>query len=152
MRQSALATALFAAALLGACSKPQSSEEAPASGETAKADAPAKAVAYADLKGDAAAGEGAFAQCKICHSMEEGKNGIGPSLHKIVGSKAGDIPGYSFSPAMKSSGIVWSEDKIFDYLENPRKLVPGTKMSFAGWEDPQRRADVIAWIKANGGS
>jgi|CXWL01.1.fsa_nt_gi cytochrome c len=142
---------------LGACSKPQpetdKAEESASpeteSAEPAEADEPAD---YDDLKGDVAAGAMAFAQCKVCHAMEEGKTGIGPSLHKTIGRTAGSIAGYAYSPAMKSSGITWTEDKIFTYLEKPQAVVPGTKMSFAGYSDPQKRADVIAWIKANGGS
>ena len=140
------------AASLAACSKPQEQESA-VGNETATAETPAPVPAnYADLKGNAAAGEAAFAQCRACHSLEEGKHLIGPSLHKIIGQKAGDIPAYNFSPAMKASGITWSEDKIFAFIENPRKMVPGTKMSFAGIPDAQKRADLIAWLKANGGS
>lgn len=142
------------AASLAACSKPQTEESSTTGNETATAETPAPAmpVAYADLKGNAAAGEAAFAQCRACHSLEEDKHLIGPSLHKIIGQKAGDIPAYNFSPAMKASGITWSEDKIFEFIENPRKMVPGTKMSFAGIPDAQKRADLIAWLKANGGS
>ena len=77
-------------------------------------------------------------------------NKIGPSLHKIVGRKAGEIAGDTYSAANKNSGITWTEEKLFQYLENPQRVVPGTKMSFAGWPtDPQKRADVIAYLKAN---
>lgn len=139
---------------LGACSKPQpeadkAEESASSEAEPAEAD---ESADYDDLKGDVAAGAVAFAQCKVCHAMEEGKNGIGPSLHKVVGRAATGVAGYAYSPGMKSSGITWTEDKIFTYLEKPQAVVPGTKMSFAGYSDPQKRADVIAWIKANGGS
>lgn len=144
-------TALFA---LGACSKPASEDgdKAGASSTETAPDTASTPVAYASLKGDAAAGEAAFAQCKVCHSLEESKTMIGPNLHKIIGRPAGSVPGYVYSAALKSSGIVWSEDKIFAYLEKPQALVPGTKMSFAGYPDPQKRADLIAWLKANGGS
>ena len=147
---------LSAAALLalGACSKPASEESG--STETSTTEAAPEPVAapvdYASLKGDAAAGEAAFAQCKVCHSLEEGKATIGPSLHKVIGRPAGSLAGYSYSAAMKSSGITWTEDKLFAYLEKPQAMVPGTKMSFAGYPEPQKRADLIAWLKANGGS
>jgi cytochrome c len=139
---------------LGACSKPASEESGTTETNTTEA-APEPAAApvdYASLKGDAAAGEAAFVQCKVCHSVEEGKVTLGPSLHKVIGRTAGSIAGYSYSTAMKSSGITWTEDKLFAYLEKPQAMVPGTKMSFAGYPDPQKRADVIAWLKANGGS
>lgn len=139
---------------VGACSKPASEDSSGTEASTTEAapEPEAAPVDYASLKGDATAGEAAFAQCKACHSLEAGKNGIGPSLNKIIGQKAADIPGYNFSPAMKASGITWTEDKLFAYLEKPQAVVPGTKMSFAGYPEPQKRADLIAWLKANGGS
>lgn len=57
------------------------------------------------------------------------------------------MSGYAYSSANKNSGIVWTKDKLFAYLENPRKYVPGTKMSFAGLKNPQGRADKIAYLK-----
>jgi cytochrome c len=126
---------------------------APAAGTAAPAEtaaapaATATPVAYASLTGDAAKGEKVFLQCKACHMAEEGKNGVGPSLHGIVGRTAGQIAGFSYSAANKNSGIVWSEEKMFEYLEAPQKVVPGTKMAFAGLKKPQDRADVIAYLK-----
>lgn len=149
-----IATVLFSVAL-GACSKAEpenATATESATAESAPADVAPVVVDYASLKGDATAGEKAFAQCKVCHAMEEGKAGLGPSLHKVVGRAAAAVPGFTYSPGMKSSGITWTEDKLFAYLEKPQAVVPGTKMAFAGYGDAQKRADVIAWIKANGGS
>ena len=139
---------------LGACSKPsaESSDEAQTEVSESPPAAAASPVDYASLKGNAAAGEAAYTQCKVCHSLEEGKVGLGPTLHKVIGRVAGSVAGYSYSPGMKSSGLTWSEDKIYAYIEKPQAIVPGTKMSFAGYPDPQKRADLIAWLKANGGS
>jgi cytochrome c len=139
---------------LGACSKPtaEGGDETQAEGTSTPPVAEATPVDYASLKGDAAAGEAAYTQCKVCHALEEGKVGLGPSLHKIIGRPAGSVAGYSYSTAMKSSDLTWTEDKIFAYIEKPQAVVPGTKMSFAGYADPQKRADLIAWLKANGGS
>lgn len=107
-------------------------------------------VKLAAYTGDAKKGEADFLTCKTCHAIEAGVNKIGPSLHGVVGRKAGIIPGFVYSTANKNSGIIWTEDKLFQYLENPQRVVPGTKMSFAGWPtDPQKRADVIAYLKAN---
>ena len=89
---------------------------------------------------------------EVVRLVDYSKTMIGPNLHKIIDRPAGSAAGYVYSAALKSSGIVWSEDKIFAYLEKPQALVPGTKMSFAGYPDPQKRADLIAWLKANGGS
>lgn len=104
---------------------------------------------FADFTGDAAKGEKDFAVCKTCHAIEEGVNKIGPSLHKVVGRAAGTVAGFSYTPANKDSGITWSQEKLFQYLENPQRVVPGTKMAFAGIPDPQKRADVIAYLAAN---
>lgn len=106
-------------------------------------------VKLASFTGDAAKGATAFVTCKTCHAIEAGVNKIGPSLHNIVGRKAGSIAGYSYSAANKGSGITWTPEKLFQYLEGPQRIVPGTKMSFAGFPDPQKRADVIAYLKAN---
>ena len=96
--------------------------------------------------GDAANGAKLFAQCKICHSVEPGKNGLGPSLHDVVGRKAGTEAGFTYSPAMKNSGLTWTDAELSDYLRAPMKLVPGTKMAFAGIASDKDRADVIAYL------
>jgi cytochrome c len=106
-------------------------------------------VKLAAYTGDAAKGEAAFVTCKTCHAIEVGVNKIGPSLHGVVGRPAGSIAGYSYSTANKTSGITWTPEKLFQYLEGPQRIVPGTKMSFPGFSDPQKRADVIAYLKAN---
>lgn len=97
--------------------------------------------------GHAAHGAVVFHQCQLCHVITAGQNRVGPSLHGVVGRHSGIVPGYTYSSANKNSGIVWTEDKLFAYLENPRAYVPGTKMSFAGLKNPQDRADVIAYLK-----
>jgi cytochrome c len=122
--------------------------------ETAPAAAPAPAAAtqpatatLASLTGDVANGEKVFGQCKTCHVAEKGVNRIGPSLWSVVGRPAGSIASYTYSAANKNSGITWTAEKLFSYLEAPQKTVPGTKMTFAGLKKPQDRADVIAWLK-----
>jgi cytochrome c len=97
--------------------------------------------------GNAADGAKVFAQCKACHVTDKGVNRVGPSLHGIVGRKAGTVAGFNYSTANKNSGVTWDEKTLFVYLENPRKFMPGTKMAFAGLKQPQQRADVIAYLK-----
>ena len=121
--------------------------EATPAAAPAPADAPAAAVTYASLTGDAAKGEKVFAQCKACHVAEAGKNRVGPSLWAVVGRTAGTVPGFNYSKANKESGVTWSEDVLFTYLEAPQKFMPGTRMAFGGLKNPQDRADVIAYLK-----
>ncbi len=98
------------------------------------------------LTGDSVRGQAAFAPCRACHVTDAGQNRVGPSLHGIVGRHSGIYPGFHYSAANQKSGIVWTPDKMFAYLENPQKYVPGTKMTYAGLKDPQKRADVITWL------
>ena len=125
--------------------------------DTSAADAPAAApaappveVAFADLTGDAAKGEVVFGQCRACHSIEEGKNGVGPTLHGIVGRPAGAIEGFNYSEANKSAEIVWEPDVLFAYLDDPRGYMPGNRMAFPGLKDAQARADLIAFLGTQG--
>lgn len=104
-------------------------------------------VAYASLTGDAGAGKIVFAQCQSCHSVEAGVNKTGPSLAGIVGRPAGSVAGFNYSPANKNSGITWTEEQMYVYLENPQRVVPKTKMIFPGLREAQKRADVIAYLK-----
>ena len=99
------------------------------------------------MTGDPAAGEKAFAKCKACHSVEPGKHGVGPTLYGVIGRVAGTAEGYNYSKPNRESGITWTEQEMFDYLEAPTKKIPGTKMAFAGIKKPQERADLIAWLQ-----
>ncbi len=120
----------------------------PAATAPATAPAASAAVTYASLTGDAIKGEAVFGQCKTCHVAEKGVNRVGPSLWGIVGRRSGSIEGFRYSPANKNSGITWTADELFKYLEAPQKTVPGTYMAFAGLKKPQDRADVIAYLKS----
>jgi cytochrome c len=96
---------------------------------------------------DMAAGKASFAQCKACHSLEEGKNVIGPSLHGLFGRKAGTAPKFNYSSANKNSGIEWNDETLFNYLADPQKAVPGTKMVFPGIRSEKERRDLISYLK-----
>lgn len=100
----------------------------------------------ANFTGNAAAGAEVFKQCMACHVVEPGQNRTGPTLAGIIGRAAGSIDGYSYTPANANSGITWTPEKMFQYLENPMRVIPGTKMAFAGLKDAQDRADVIAYL------
>jgi nitrite reductase (NO-forming) len=87
-----------------------------------------------------------FRKCQACHSLEPGKNLLGPSLEGIIGRKAGTAPGYSYSPAMQGAKVVRDAKTLDAYLAEPEKVVPGNKMPFPGLKTDQDRADVIAYL------
>ncbi len=120
-------------------------DHAAAAPPTTGQSAPAAVV----LTGDTAAGHQVFRKCQACHSLEAGKNGLGPSLAGIVGEKAGAVPGYNFSPAMKVSNLTWDAVTLDAYLTDPQKVVPGNKMPFPGLKTERERSAVIAFLAAN---
>jgi cytochrome c len=96
---------------------------------------------------DAAAGQALFkTKCALCHSVVAGQNRVGPSLFGVVGRKAGTAPAYNYSQANKASGKTWDDATLDTYLTNPKALVPGTKMIFAGLPDATDRGNVIAYL------
>lgn len=105
----------------------------------------------AGLTGDAEQGRRVFARCRSCHVLEEGVNRVGPSLYGIFGRETGSVEGFRYSEANANADITWTHETMFEYLENPREYIPGTIMAFPGLRDEQDRADVIAYISANGG-
>jgi cytochrome c len=105
------------------------------------------AQASAAAAQDATAGEAVFKRvCSICHSPLQGKNMVGPSLSGIVGRKAGTVVGFRYSVPNRDSGITWDATTLDPYLTNPRAVVPGTTMVFAGLKDEKQRTDVIAYL------
>ena len=140
--EAAAAAADTSAAAPAAAPAAATASAAPAADNTDTIDG----VKFASLTGDATNGGKVFLQCKTCHTLEEGKNMIGPSLHGIIGRKASSIAGFAYSTANHNSGITWVPEKLFQYLEKPQRVVPGTKMSFAGLSKAQDRADVIAYL------
>lgn len=121
-----------------------SSEAAPAAAATTPAAASTTAAAATT---PAAAAPASFTMCKTCHSTEPGKTIIGPSLAGVYGTKAAEVPGYQFSPALKAAGLTWNDATLDKWIENPMKLVPGTKMTYAGQPDAAKRKEIIAYLK-----
>ncbi|MEP9396553.1 cytochrome c family protein [Mesorhizobium sp. KR2-14] len=99
---------------------------------------------------DAAAGEKVFAKCKACHVADKDENRVGPSLMGVIGRTAGTHPNYKYSPAMieeGKKGVVWNEQTLTEYLRDPKAMVKGTKMAFAGLKEDKDIADVIAYLE-----
>ena len=107
----------------------------------------ALASSSALAQGEPARGKAVFdSQCSGCHVLT-GPSYAGPPLAGVVGRKAGTAPGFSYSPAMAQSGIVWDDKSLNDFLTDPARFVPGTNM-FADLTDPQERDDVIAYLRS----
>ncbi len=91
-------------------------------------------------------------RCRTCHSVKEGDNRQGPSLHAIVGRKAGSSPGYAgYSQAIKNSNIVWDEQTLDAFIANPDAVVQGHNMRpYPGLPDAQERQEIVAYLKSSG--
>jgi nitrite reductase (NO-forming) len=109
---------------------------------------PAPTSATPALSEEAAAGRQVYRKCQACHSIEAGKNGLGPTLAGVIGEKAGHIANYNYSPAMKRSGLTWDAATLDRYLADPQKVVPGNKMPFPGLKNETERKTVIAYLAA----
>jgi cytochrome c len=99
--------------------------------------------------GDATAGKLVFNKCMACHNVENDKPKVGPSLMGLFGRQPGTVSGFTYSKPMVDFGVgkVWDEALLKSYLPNPRNLVTGTKMAFAGLKTDKEIADVIAYLK-----
>ena len=96
---------------------------------------------------DPVKGKKVFKKCVACHSLQEGKNKIGPSLYNLLGRKAGSVDGYKYSKAMKNSDVVWDEESLDKFLTKPRKFIKKTKMLFRGIKKKSLRDDIISYLK-----
>jgi cytochrome c len=106
-------------------------------------------------KSAAAADDGQLAfnnVCRTCHTLKEGDNRLGPNLHNIIGRKAGSLPDYSYSSAMKGADLVWDKATLDRYISNPDEVVPGNKMKpYGGVASAEERAKIIGYLEENGG-
>lgn len=98
--------------------------------------------------GGANAGEAIYSRCAACHALAYDRTG--PRHCGLFGRRAGTVPGFDYSDAMKRSKIVWNERTLDRFLANPLAAVPGTSMGYAGVTDPQERADLIAYLEHAG--
>ncbi|SFG09948.1 cytochrome c [Novosphingobium sp. CF614] len=88
----------------------------------------------------------AFSPCTACHSVEPGRKTFGPSLAGVAGRKAASLPGYAYSPALRTSGLTWDARSLDKWLASPQKAVPGTRMPFPGIADPAKRRQVVDYL------
>ena len=99
------------------------------------------------LAADATKGKAVFqTQCAMCHQIKPKALGIGPSLAGVVGRKAGTLPGFAYSPAMKKFAKPWTPALLDSYAAAPMKAIPGNRMPFAGLADAAKRADLVAYL------
>lgn len=117
--------------------------------------AAAAALALAPMSGasaqDADAGARVFNQCRACHTINQGgRSGVGPNLYGVWGRAAGAVEGFRYSAPMRAKageGLVWTADNMRAYLTDPKALVPGGSMSFAGIRNEQQLNDLLAYLE-----
>lgn len=107
-------------------------------------------VAALVASADASKGEAIFKKCAACHKLD-GNNAVGPHLDAVVGRPVASVADFAYSDGMHAHGGDWTPEALFAFLENPKKVVSGTKMSFAGLPKPEDRANVIAFLEQHGG-
>lgn len=99
----------------------------------------------------AATFEPVFEPCAHCHQIgRDARTTTGPALTGVIGRRAGQVPGYPFSDAMRASGLVWDRDTLARYIASPQAVVPGTRMVFAGLDDPAQIRALVDFIEAQG--
>lgn len=106
------------------------------------------APTFAAEPGDAARGERVYRVCAACHSLEPNRSMTGPSLAELWGRKAGGLANFNrYSPALKSSGIIWDDTSLDPWLKDPHAFITGNTMTFPGIKDDRQRADLLAYLK-----
>ncbi len=98
-------------------------------------------------KASVSKGEGDAKVCTACHNLQKGAGAkIGPPLWDVIGRPKGSVPGFDYSDAMKKKGGNWTLADLNDFISNPKAYVPGTKMGYAGEENPDKRADIVDYV------
>ena len=142
-------------ALLAACGpSPSNTAEPPAaqapasaspSSEEMQARIAALPAPYDEASYDA--GRRVFAQCRSCHTIDEGAgNRVGPNLHGVFGREIGSVEGFTYSRPVQDANFTWNADHLDHWLQNPQTFLPGNRMAFAGVRDETQRRDLIAYL------
>jgi len=126
--------------LIIACGGEQTTDKTPTSEKVTAAKTPKKKMSQ---------GERLFLLCQACHSLKKGEaHKTGPNLHGLFGKKAATEEGYAnYSEAMKTSGIIWGEKELKEWLTKPNDYLPGTSMAFIGIEDKDQQQALIDYLK-----
>jgi cytochrome c len=98
---------------------------------------------------DTAEGEKIFKRvCGACHiNTADGPKRLGPTLFGVIGRHSSSVEGFRYSEANKKANVTWTPDVLDKYLADPRAMVPGTTMAFAGLKKPEERQDIIAYLQ-----
>lgn len=114
--------------------------------------APAEEMSFEELlaSADPQSGERIFRECQACHRVEEGVHMVGPSLYNVVGRTIGAVSDFNYSDAFAGLDGAWTPEKIDAFITAPRDYAPGTAMTYAGLDDAEDRADVIAYLETLG--
>ncbi|MEP5731525.1 MAG: c-type cytochrome [Sulfitobacter sp.] len=102
------------------------------------------------LAGDSKKGKKVFKKCRACHKLDEGKNGVGPSLFQIVGSSSGTVEGFKYSDALLNADLEWTPENLSAFLADPKGFLPGNNMSFRGLRKEAEIEDLIAYLASEG--
>jgi cytochrome c len=105
-------------------------------------------LAFGLPPGDPVRGEQIYSRCFACHAIDRDRTG--PRHAGLFGRRAGSVPGFPYSAAMKkagANGLVWNDETLDKFLQNPTKFIPGTRMTYAGIKSDQERADLLAYLK-----
>lgn len=140
-RQRFVRAATLAVSLLAAAPVAVAAEDAASAGERAEAAAMPEGNARRGMM------QYQMSMCHSCHSLQ-GLRRKGPHLFGIVGREAGALEGYDYSKGLAEADFTWTEETLFAFLERPKRMFPNTKMSWPGMRNPQKRADIVAFLKA----
>ena len=105
------------------------------------------ALTIGSAQADVKRGEKLFEECRACHAVERGINGVGPDLHGVFGRKAAALDEFRYSPALKKSGITWTRQTLDAYVADPQKAVPANRMPYGGMPEAKDRADLLEYLQ-----